>query len=200
MRFAKQIEKRLAKATDPEEVARLKADLHIAQVDIDYARYFPFMEPYVSLYAGSAPGEKGEKDEKGGKGEKDEKDEKDQNDQKNEKGAAAQYLRTPRPPMWAVIEKTREEGVAALERLQNRLPQKASSAKAPQKPTQDGDAPAKQQQNSSTNGAKKERKQKYSAKSKQAKSKPAKAGDKKRRESDDDESSDSNGGGFFEED
>jgi hypothetical protein len=101
-RFAKQLEKKLAQATDPDEIAQLKADLHVAQVDIDYARYFPFLEPYVSLYAGAASGEK------------------------DETGKAAQYLRGPRPPMWAVIEKTREEGQAALEKLQNRQPGKSA--------------------------------------------------------------------------
>lgn len=99
MRFAKQLEKKVAEATDPEEVSQLKTDLHVAQVDIDYAKYFPFMEPYISLYAGVAAGEK------------------------DEKKTAAHYLRTPRPPMWSVVEKTREEGEAALERLQNRRPE-----------------------------------------------------------------------------
>ncbi|KAK4237409.1 hypothetical protein C8A03DRAFT_34656 [Achaetomium macrosporum] len=103
MRFVKQLEKKLAQATDPEEVAQLKADLHVAQVDIDYARYFPFMEPYISLYAGASSGEKDEAST----------------------AAWARYLRTPRPPMWAVIEKTREEGQAALEKLQNRQPQRS---------------------------------------------------------------------------
>ncbi|KAK4196492.1 hypothetical protein QBC40DRAFT_309837 [Triangularia verruculosa] len=93
IRIAKQLEKKLAQATDADEIAKLKEHLHKAQVDIDYAIYYPFMEPYISLYAKPAAGE----EEK-----------------------AAQYLHTERPPMWALIEKTREEGKHALERLQNR--------------------------------------------------------------------------------
>lgn len=107
MRFVNQLEKKLAQATDPAEVAQLQADLHVAQVDIDYARYFPFMEPYISLYAAAASGEK------------------------DETNTAAQYLRTPRPPMWTLVEKTREEGQAALERLQNRRPERSSADARP---------------------------------------------------------------------
>src|SRR5437868_1435634 len=109
MRLAKQLEKKIAAAEDPEEASRLKADLHVAQVDIDYAIYYPFMEPYVILYAGAASAEK------------------------DETNTAAHYLRTPRPPMWTVIEKTREAGQAALEKLQNRRSQGAS-AEAAQEP------------------------------------------------------------------
>ncbi|KAH6627855.1 hypothetical protein F5144DRAFT_286696 [Chaetomium tenue] len=127
MRFAKQLEKKVAEATDPEEVAQLKADLHVAQVDIDYAIYFPFMEPYISLYAAAAAGEK------------------------EEANKAALYLRTPRPPMWTVVEKTREDGQAALERLQNRRPQTDSSSEATQQPVQD-DVAGKQ--HSATKGRK----------------------------------------------
>jgi hypothetical protein len=124
MRFAKQLEKKVAQATDPEELAQLKTDLHVAQVDIDYAIYFPFMETYVSLYAKAAAGEK------------------------EDKNAAAHYLRTPRPSMWTVIEKTREEGQSALEKLQNRRPQATPTPEtAPQpakKQSANNDAPAPQ--------------------------------------------------------
>ncbi|KAJ4304466.1 rRNA-processing protein efg1 [Collariella sp. IMI 366227] len=116
MRFAKQLEKKVAQATEPEEIIQLKADLHVAQVDTDYAIYFPFMETYVSLYAGATSGDK---------------------DEKEEKGAAARYLRTPRPPMWSVIEKTREEGKHALERLQNRRSPKSSTAEGSEQTMED---------------------------------------------------------------
>lgn len=124
MRFAKQLEKKVAQATDPEELSQLKADLHVAQVDTDYAIYFPFMETYISLYAKAAAGEK------------------------DDKNAAAHYLRTPRPPMWTIIEKTREEGQAALEKLQNRRPQPVPSSgvaeQLAKKQPAKNDAPAQQ--------------------------------------------------------
>lgn len=110
MRFAKQLEKKVAQATDPEELSQLKADLHVAKVDIDYAIYFPFMETYVSLYAKAAAGEK------------------------EDKNAAAHYLRTPRPSMWTVVEKTREEGQVALEKLQNRRPQAVPDSEVAKQP------------------------------------------------------------------
>ena len=97
-RLATQLKRRLAVAQEPEEIAKLKADLHIAEVDIDYARYYPFLEPYVSLYAASS-GQPRE-DETAGK---------------DEKATAAKFLHAQRPPMWATIEKIREEVQAALE-------------------------------------------------------------------------------------
>ena len=167
MRFAKQLEKKVAQATDLEEVAQLKADLRVAQVDIDYAIYFPFMEPYISLYAAAAAGEK------------------------KETNKAAAYLRTPRPSMWTVVEKTREEGQAALERLQNRRPQADSGSEAAQQPAQD-DVTAKQQP------AKKGRKGAPQPGGKTSKSGPNPKKGQAGRTKDDDEGSDD--GGFFEED
>ncbi|KAK3296049.1 uncharacterized protein B0H64DRAFT_162056 [Chaetomium fimeti] len=167
MRFAKQLEKKVAQATDPEEVAQLKADLHVAQVDTDYAIYFPFLEPYISLYAGAAAGEK------------------------EETNKAALYLRSPRPPMWTVVEKTREDGQAALERLQNRRPQTNSGPEVTGQPAQD-DAPSKQQP------TKKARKGVPQPEAKTSKSRPNHKKGHARGTKDDDEGSDD--GGFFEED
>ncbi|KAK4175223.1 hypothetical protein QBC36DRAFT_190369 [Triangularia setosa] len=116
IRIAKQLEKKLAQATDADEIAKLKDDLHKAQVDIDYAIYYPFMEPYISLYAKPAAGE----EEK-----------------------AAQYLHTERPPMWALIEKTREEGKKALEKLQNRKPEEEAEGEGAEGSSKKGSRKAK---------------------------------------------------------
>ena len=165
MRLAKQLEKKIAAAPDPEAASQLQADLHVAQVDIDYAIYFPFMESYVSLYAGAASAEK------------------------DETNTAAHYLRTPRPPMWTVIEKTREAGQAALEKLQNRRPQTGASPEAAQEPA-GHDGPAKN--SASTNKAKKGASREEA---KQSKSRPKKADEPSRANDEGDESDD---GGFFE--
>ncbi|KAK5664034.1 hypothetical protein OQA88_248 [Cercophora sp. LCS_1] len=98
-RLVKQLKRKLGETEDPDEIAKLKADLHIAEVDVDYAKYFPFLEPYISLYTAS-----GEDESKG------------------KKTSAAEFLHIPRPSVWAAIEKAREEGEAALERIQNRQP------------------------------------------------------------------------------
>ncbi|KAK4106629.1 hypothetical protein N658DRAFT_415965 [Parathielavia hyrcaniae] len=164
-RFAKQLERKVAQAADPEEVAQLRADLHVAQVDIDYARYFPFMEPYVSLYAAAAAGEK---------------------DATNK---AAHYLRTPRPPMWAIVEKTREEGQAALERLQNRRPQTSVSAEV-------ADKPAKRNVSVKQSSSKKTKEAPEPKTKNPARGKPNKTSEDETAE----DSDDSDGGGFFEED
>jgi len=96
MRLAKQLKRRLEETTDPEEIAQIKADLHIAEVDLDYALYYPFLEPYISLYP-KAPSEK-----------------------TDEKSTAAHNLHNPRPLMWSTIEKAREEGKSALEKIRDR--------------------------------------------------------------------------------
>ncbi|KAL2164577.1 hypothetical protein VTH06DRAFT_3794 [Thermothelomyces fergusii] len=193
MRFVKQLERRLAQATDPDETAQLKADLHVAQVDVDYARYFPFMEPYVSLYAAAAAAA-----------------------DKDETNAAAHYLRTPRPPMWELIEKTREEGQAALEKLQNRWPQERARSSTPPRP------PAKQAADKQHSVEKSEMGEKGGKSERRGKSerggqKPGSKGPKpgsakaqqkhsrKNKDEDDDRDSDSDSGessdsgGFFEE-
>jgi hypothetical protein len=166
MRFAKQLEKKVAQATDPDEVSQLKADLHVAQVDTDYAIYFPFMEPYISLYAGAGSKEK------------------------EETSTAAHYLRTPRPPMWTVVEKTREEGKSALERLQNRRPQSTSNTEAAQQPA-DHDAPAK-----NVSSTQNEKKKKPWQDAKLSKSRANRA--EKRAAKANDEQDESDDGGFFE--
>ncbi|KAK4185342.1 hypothetical protein QBC35DRAFT_524966 [Podospora australis] len=121
MRLAKQIEKKLAQATDSDEIAQLKVDLHKAQVDIDYAIYYPFLEPYISLYAN--PADKKEKQtnkqQDGNKKIKREEDSEGAEEETNDK--AALYLHKERPPMWFLIEETREQGKRALEKLQNRI-------------------------------------------------------------------------------
>ena len=61
------------------------------------------------MYAAPVKGEKGEK--------------KEDKEEDKEKKSLLDDLHTPRPPMWAVIEKAREEGKAALEKIQNRRPQ-----------------------------------------------------------------------------
>lgn len=88
------------------------------------------MEPYISLYAKPAAGEKEEDDD-------------DNDDDGEKKDVATKYLNVERPPMWALIEKTREEGKQALEKLQNRLPESdkgdaSSSAKGSKKKSKSG--------------------------------------------------------------
>ncbi|KAK1826029.1 hypothetical protein QBC39DRAFT_365357 [Podospora conica] len=107
IRLAKQLKRKLDETEDPEEAAKIKADLHIAEVDIDYAIYYPFLESYISLYPRA---DKEEEDDDG-------------------KPKAVRHLHSARPAMWTTIEKLREEGQAALERLQNRQPEASQEDK-----------------------------------------------------------------------
>ncbi|EFX00043.1 rRNA-processing protein efg1 [Grosmannia clavigera kw1407] len=151
MRLEKQLRRRLAESDDPMEVAAIKADLHIAEVDRMYATYFPFMEPYVSLYAAK---EEKEKEEKGGKGDEDDEDDDSEGGAKSKAGKtagkkagkkakgedkveakadssatskAAQLLHAPRPPIWALVETVMQSGdMRELKQLQERQPKKTA--------------------------------------------------------------------------
>lgn len=104
-RLRKQLQKRLAKADDPEEKASIEKQFHIADVDWYYAKYFPFMEPYISLYP-KAKEESGHDDEP----------------------IAKRALHVERPPVWKEIEDAMESGERALEAIQERRPEKTGAA------------------------------------------------------------------------
>lgn len=182
-RLANQLRKRIAQTQSPDELAQLQADLHVAEVDLDYAIYYPFLEPYVSLYAkpGDNSGEKGKE---------------------KEKDKAEQLLRTPRPAMWTTVEKLRKDGKEALERLQNRQPEGMvdaldkgkSKEKSRTKVDGDkGDAKPPGKRGSERNGKPSQKGKTWDKRERGREPEPQKG-----RESDDE--SDSDGGGFFEED
>lgn len=119
-RLAKQIQSQLNKATHDTETEKLKADLHRAEVDSLYTRYFPFRERYVSLYPVSSLGlsvHGGEKPE--------------------DASTAAQALHTDRPPMWEVIEKASEKGMRALVEIRERKLAANNQSKKPDQPSKD---------------------------------------------------------------
>lgn len=102
--MAKQLRRQIAQTTDEEEIAALKADLHVAEVDSHYARYFPFLEPYVSLYQVA----------------KQAKQSKAADEDADKKSLAKLALHAPRPPLWSTIEEAMREGKDALEKLRDR--------------------------------------------------------------------------------
>jgi hypothetical protein len=97
------LEEQLRQANDPDEMAALEADLHMARVDIKYAQYFPHMERYVSLYPAQ------------------------DNAKADEEGSGA----LKRPPLWGAVEKAMKQGQDALERLRERRLGSDSRAKPP---------------------------------------------------------------------
>ncbi|KAK7923271.1 hypothetical protein PG985_007342 [Apiospora marii] len=102
-KLAKQLTKQLRACEDAEERKQLERDLHVAEIDGQYARNFPFLEAYVSLYpvkSSSATTQDGEKPET--------------------PSAAAQALRNERPPMWHTIEQAVAEGTHALIAIRER--------------------------------------------------------------------------------
>lgn len=104
-RLRKQLKKRLDKADDSEEKASIEKELHIADVDWYYTRYYPFMEPYISLYPAGKTKE-----------------------ESADKPIARRALHSERPPVWKEIEEAMEEGQKALETIQERRPEKTESA------------------------------------------------------------------------
>jgi hypothetical protein len=73
----------------------LKAQMHIAEVDLNYTQYSPLSEPYISLY----PQQKNSPED-------------------SEDGPKADDSQ-PKPPMWSEVEKCMEEGT--LNKLRNRV-------------------------------------------------------------------------------
>jgi hypothetical protein len=113
--MAKQLRKQIEQATDREEIESLKKDLHIAEVDTNYAIYYPFMERYISLYTVAKEAKESTAEEKA--------------------ALAKLALHAPRPSMWSVIEKAMAEGKDALERIQERRPETAEPKVKPVKKT-----------------------------------------------------------------
>ena len=99
-RLVKQLRRKLEEDPSSDEADDLKRQLHVAEVDEAYTIYHPHIEPYISLY---------------GKGDADEED-----DDGKPVPAAKAALSSERPPMWAVVEQTMEEGPEALNRLKER--------------------------------------------------------------------------------
>ncbi|KAI2470396.1 hypothetical protein F4781DRAFT_390800, partial [Annulohypoxylon bovei var. microspora] len=97
-RLAKQMKSQLKTATDEKEIEKLNADLHRAEIDSLYTRYFPHRERYTSLYPVTAKGE----------------------EKKEDTSSAAQALYAERPPLWEVIEKASTEGIPALVKIRER--------------------------------------------------------------------------------
>ncbi|KAK8055440.1 hypothetical protein PG993_000667 [Apiospora rasikravindrae] len=102
-KLAKQIQKQLDACEDEEEREQLEKDLHVAQIDGQYARNFPYLEAYVSLYPVKSLG----LSTKGG-------------EQPETASTAAQALRNERPQLWHAIEKATEEGIPALIAIRER--------------------------------------------------------------------------------
>lgn len=94
-RLLKKLRKRLLAAESTEEVETLKAQMHVAEVDLNYTQYYPLSEIYVSLYP-----------------------------PKNSSSDESNFLKEaekpkPKPPMWTMVEKCMEDGT--LNRLRNRI-------------------------------------------------------------------------------
>ncbi|KAK7969139.1 hypothetical protein PG996_002422 [Apiospora saccharicola] len=102
-KLAKQIKKQLDACEDDKERKQLEKDLHVAEIDGQYARNFPFLEAYVSLYPVKSLG----LTTQGG-------------EQPETASTAAQALRNERPPLWHTIEQAAAEGIPALIAIRER--------------------------------------------------------------------------------
>lgn len=145
-RRQKQLQKRHDTSDDAAEKAELEADLRVAEIDVLYPQYYPFLEAYVSLYPQS--GKRGDDDE-----EKEEKE--DDKDTAEKQRAAAPFARGPRPPMWEEIKTTYEAGgLRALQKIRDRQPPKEGKKDKEvkggkgSKAETDGDKPSKKSKES----------------------------------------------------
>ncbi|KAI1078437.1 hypothetical protein F5B20DRAFT_229470 [Whalleya microplaca] len=151
-RLAKQIQTQLRNAKDEQEIQRLKADLHTAEIDSIYARYFPYREPYISLYPVASLGLKvhgGEKPENA--------------------SSAAQALHSERAPVWREIEQASKEGDRALIRIRERKTAVDWKSKRPkQQSSEASEAKQTKANNSSTSDSAGTRKHKEKANRKES--------------------------------
>ncbi|KAK1523220.1 hypothetical protein CPAR01_14073 [Colletotrichum paranaense] len=148
-RLLKQLRKKLQQSEDPEEKKRLEAEAHVAEVDVAYARFFPLMERYESLYPNKDKNAKEQGDED--KVEEEQQQQKEQAEADADADAdakpskqpkALQFLHAERPKMWATIEKVLPEGEVALYRLRDRRSPADGPAKRQARPQR----PARQTQ------------------------------------------------------
>ncbi|KAI1374584.1 hypothetical protein F4677DRAFT_425517 [Hypoxylon crocopeplum] len=170
-RLAKQIQSQLETTKDEKEIEKLKADLHRAEIDSLYTRFFPFRERYISLYPVASLGlsvQGGEKPE--------------------DASSAAQALHTERPSIWEAIEKASQKGIPALTEIRERKLGADSKAK------NSNDRPSKDSTSTKTNHTK----AKGSKKSDAPATRQGKGKSKGNEPSQDPSGSDSEGG-FFEE-
>ncbi|KAH8758606.1 hypothetical protein BGZ57DRAFT_633725 [Hyaloscypha finlandica] len=93
-RLLKKLRKRLLAAESTEEVETLKAQMHVAEVDLNYTQYCPLSEVYVSLYPPKVSSS-------------------------NDADSSNEVESKPKPPMWGEVEKCMEDGT--LNRLRNRI-------------------------------------------------------------------------------
>ncbi|KAI1458294.1 hypothetical protein F4805DRAFT_425183 [Annulohypoxylon moriforme] len=129
-RLSKKIKSQLETATDEKEIEKLNADLHRAEIDGIYTRYFPYRERYISLYPVTAQGE----------------------DKKEDASSAVQALHNERPPMWKIIEETSAKGIRELIILRERRldgdSKKKTSAKQDSKDSETANTHHKKTKNS----------------------------------------------------
>ncbi|KAI0104937.1 hypothetical protein F4776DRAFT_647922 [Hypoxylon sp. NC0597] len=170
-RLAKQIKSQLKTATDKKEIEQLNADLHKAEIDSIYTRYFPYRERYISLYPVASLG----LSVQGG-------------DKKEDASTAAQALHTERPSIWEEIEKASEKGIPALIEIRERKLSKESRTK------RSVEQPSKDLKSMKA----KDTKTKSSGKSDSTNARQGKGRKKRDEPSESSDSSDSEGG-FFEE-
>jgi rRNA-processing protein Efg1 len=93
-RLLKKLRKRLLAAESTEEVEKLKAQMHVAEVDLNYTQYCPLSEVYVSLYPPKTSAA-------------------------DEPDFSEEVEMKPKPPIWSEVEKCMEDGT--LNRLRNRI-------------------------------------------------------------------------------
>ena len=104
-RILKKLKKELQAEEDEEKKQELTQRAHNAEVDVNYAIYYPLMKPYASLYPKSKKEKTGESDESG----EGAADDKSNREVDGPKGDVA---------MWQTVEEAMAEGT--LDALRNR--------------------------------------------------------------------------------
>ncbi|KAL5116856.1 18S rRNA maturation protein [Pleosporales sp. CAS-2024a] len=116
-RILKRLTKELSALDDDSERAKLQQQIHNAQVDVNYAIYYPLMKPYSSLYPKSKNKKSSDSEDAGGKASDDAKNHAEMDGPKGD------------VDMWRTVEQAMEHGT--LEKL--RYSKDALPAEPPKK-------------------------------------------------------------------
>lgn len=104
----------------------MEQDLHVAQTDSLYAKFFPYRERYISLYSAASAASAA-----AAASEDEPKVVEEEEDKSETASSAKRALRSERPKLWGVIEKAAKKGIPSLIEIRERKLGSDSRSKPP---------------------------------------------------------------------
>lgn len=128
------------------EIAKLQAEIDLAQINVNYTIYYPLTEKYISLYPQDKKREAaGRLQKRKRNSEDDEGDENDTHDEMQDDATAATKTTDQKPPMWYIVKKCMDENT--LEQLRDGKLSIGSSNVVAKSDSTKGDSKEKEKKN-----------------------------------------------------